>query len=66
MNDAERVAEWVRFYKTSSLAYKMNALLATYESDGEKTLTSVLKSLGLTLSVDLVKDAAERTPRDKR
>lgn len=49
--------DWVRFYKQSPLKYEMNALIAVLKSDGEQMLLEVLKELGLTKSVDLVKDA---------
>jgi hypothetical protein len=38
----------------------MNALLAIYQNDGEQMLLSVLKELGLTESLALIKDAANR------
>jgi hypothetical protein len=38
----------------------MNALLAIYQNDGEQMLMAVLKDLGLTDSIELVKDAAKR------
>jgi hypothetical protein len=38
----------------------MNALLAIYQNDGEQMLMAVLKELGLTASIELVKDAAKR------
>lgn len=47
----------MRFYKQSKLNYQMNALLSVLETDGERMLLEVLKELGLTASVDLVKDA---------
>lgn len=53
----ERVMDWVRFYKQSPINYTMNALIAVLQSDGEQMLLEVLKELGLTKSVDLVKDA---------
>ena len=56
----ERITEWVRFYKNSQLSYRMNALLAVYENDGEAMLMAVLKELGLTQSSALIKDASER------
>ena len=56
----ERITDWVKFYKQSQLTYRMNALLAVLESDGEQMLSAVLKELGLTDSVNLVKDANER------
>lgn len=59
MTERQRMMDWVRFYKISASRYNMNALLAVLESDGEQMLESVLKELGLTKSVDLVKDAAK-------
>ena len=56
----ERISDWVRFYKQSPLKYEMNALLSVLETDGEPMLLAVLKELGLTASVDLVKDAAKK------
>jgi hypothetical protein len=53
----ERISEWVRLYRQSPLKYEMNALLSVLETDGEQMLSAVLKELGLTASVDLVKDA---------
>jgi hypothetical protein len=58
--------EWVRFYKQSPLKYNMNALLAVLENDGEAMLLSVLKSLGLTQSLALVKDASEKFKSDNK
>ena len=55
----ERITDWVKFYKQSQLNYRMNALLAVLKSDGEQMLLEVLKELGLTKSVDLVKDASD-------
>lgn len=59
MTEAERVKNWVHFYKQSPLLYNMNALISVYKNDGEKMLRAVLRELGLESSVDLVKDAAE-------
>jgi uncharacterized protein YqgV (UPF0045/DUF77 family) len=59
----ERITEWVKFYKQSQLNYRMNALLAVLESDGEQMLSAVLQELGLTLSSDLVKDASDTSPK---
>lgn len=56
----ERITDWVKFYKQSQLSYRMNALLAVYENDGEKALIAVLQELGLTESLALIKDASER------
>jgi hypothetical protein len=38
----------------------MNALLAILKNDGEQMLSAVLRELGLTNSIELVKDAAKR------
>lgn len=59
MTERQRLMDWVGFYKASAAKYNMNALIAVYENDGERMLAAVLKELGLTLSVDLVKDAAK-------
>jgi hypothetical protein len=56
----ERISEWVRLYRQSPLKYEMNALLSVLETDGEQMLMAVLKDLGLTDSIELVKDAAKR------
>jgi hypothetical protein len=56
----ERISEWKRWYEASSPGYQMNALLAIYQNDGEQMLMAVLKDLGLTDSIELVKDAAKR------
>jgi hypothetical protein len=50
----------VKFYRQSPLKYEMNALLSVLETDGEQMLMAVLKDLGLTDSIELVKDAAKR------
>ena len=55
----ERITDWVRLYKQSPLKYEMNCLLSVLETDGEQMLSAVLKELGLSASVDLVKDASE-------
>ena len=60
MPQKERITEWKRWYEASSPGYQMNALLAVLKNDGEQMLSAVLKELGLTASVDLVKDAAKR------
>lgn len=59
MTQAERVKEWVHFYKQSPLKYEMNALLACLKNDGEKVLGQVLRELGLESALELVKDAAK-------
>jgi hypothetical protein len=56
----ERISDWKRWYEASSPGYQMNALLAIYQNDGEQMLLSVLKELGLTESLALIKDAANR------
>lgn len=58
--DARRIQDWIRLYKQSPLKYEMNALISVLENDGEGMLMAVLKELGLTQSVELVKDAAKR------
>jgi hypothetical protein len=60
MTESDKVKEWAAFYRASPQKYNMNALLAVLENDGEKVLTRVLSELGLTSSLDLVKDAARR------
>lgn len=52
--------DWVRFYQHSPTKYQCNALIAVLENDGEQMLSAVLRELGLTMSVDLVKDAAKK------
>ena len=56
----ERITEWKRWYEASSPGYQMNALLAILKNDGEQMLMAVLKELGLTDSISLIKDAASR------
>lgn len=58
---SEIVRDWVTYYRQSPLNYQMSALIACFKSDGEEVLRSVLKELGLTLSVDLVRDAVKRS-----
>lgn len=55
MAEANRVQEWVRFYNASPEGYRLNALLAVLESDGEKMLGSVLKALKIGTALELVK-----------
>ena len=56
----ERVLEWKRWYLASSPGYQMNALLAILKNDGEQMTLAVLRELGLTESLELIKDANER------
>ena len=56
----ERISEWKRWYEASSPGYQMNALLAILQNDGEQMTLAVLKELGLTESLALIKDAAKR------
>lgn len=63
--ELEVVRDWVVFYRQSPLHYSMNALLAIYHDGGEKMLTLVLNELGLTASVDLVKDAVKGSWYDR-
>lgn len=53
MTESEKVAEWTRWYRASSL--KMNALTAVLNNDGEQMLEKVLKGLGLVSASDVVK-----------
>lgn len=50
-SDAERVADWVRWYRVSHL--KMNALCAVLENDA-KLLPKVLDALGLESALDVI------------
>ena len=52
--------DWVHLYKQSVTRYEMNTLLSCLETDGEKVLSDVLKELGLTTALQLVKDAKRR------
>ena len=60
MTEAERLQEWVRWYKVSSPGYQTNALLAILKNDGEKMLRAVLKDLKLTDSATLLLEMAKR------
>ena len=53
--DKERLNEWLRFYKASSVGYQVNALLAILENDGERMLKQALRELGLEDSLNLLK-----------
>ena len=60
MIERQRVLDWVTYYRKSArVGYNFNALVAIYKTEGEPMLLAVLKELGLTLSVELVKDAAK-------
>lgn len=48
-------SEWLRFLRGSHVSYRINALRAAYETDGEEMLKACLKELGWELSVDLLK-----------
>lgn len=48
MTRAERIDEWVRFYKASQPSYKAEALVAV-EKNTPELLSDVIKKLGLTL-----------------
>lgn len=54
MNETERIAEWVRWYKASPHGYRGNALIAILKND-PKLLPRVLRELGLASSLDVVK-----------
>lgn len=56
MNEAERIAEWARFFKASQPSYRANALLAVFENGGEKMLSDVCKALKLNTAADLVRE----------
>ena len=62
MTDAEKVSEWVRYYKASLL--KFNALRAVDEND-PKLLEQVLKALALQTAADVVKACADDWPSTK-
>lgn len=53
MTEAEKVEDWIRHYNVCLL--KMNALRAVLEHDGEKILSEVLKRLGMSTAIDVVK-----------
>jgi hypothetical protein len=55
MTDTEKVAEWTRFYLAAHPSYRVHALLAVIENDGEPVLRKVCEKLGLQNAVDLVK-----------
>ena len=55
-----RIKDWANYYKVSPGRYEMRALVACYDNDGEAVLREVLKELGLTQSIDLIRDAAKR------
>lgn len=59
VSERERIMDWVKYYRISPAGYNFSALIAVYRNDGEKILQAVLKELGLTVSSDLVKDAAQ-------
>jgi len=60
MTPSERRQEWVSWYKASPSGYRVNALLAVLENDGEKMLGEVLKDLRLTSALELIKALKER------
>jgi len=55
MTELEKLREWIRFIRASGTSYKLNALKAVYESDGEGMLRNCLKELGWLDSVDFIK-----------
>jgi hypothetical protein len=59
VSERERILDWVKYYRISPSGYNFNALINIYKNDGEKTLQAVLRELGMTASVELVKDAAK-------
>ena len=54
MTQAEKRKMWVDYVKASPPGYYANALSAVYKTEGKEMLSSVLKDLGWTLSVDLI------------
>lgn len=59
-SDAERLAEWSRFFDASVCGYGLNALLAILDNDGEKTLARFLEARGLNSSLDLIRELSKR------
>lgn len=57
MTETEKLAEWMRFIQASQTSYKLNALKAVLENDGEAMLQKCLKKLGWESSVDLIKQS---------
>jgi hypothetical protein len=51
---SEKTKEWASYVKASPPGYYANALAAIYRADGKEMLSSVLKDLGWTLSVDMI------------
>jgi hypothetical protein len=56
---SERRQMWVDYVKASPKRYIPNALEAVYKAEGVEMLSAVLKVLGYTLSVDLIKRHSE-------
>jgi hypothetical protein len=52
---AERVHEWMHYYKAAPKLYQALALLAVLRNDGEKILGRVLRELQLDKTLDLLK-----------
>ena len=54
MTNAEKVKMWTDYVKASPEGYIPNALAAVLKAEGKEVLSSVLKQLGYSLSVDLI------------
>lgn len=52
--------EWLRFIKNSPVTYRLSALRAAYENDGQEMLQSLLQELGWERSMDLLKSEEAR------
>jgi hypothetical protein len=59
MTASERRQMWVDYVKASPEGYIPNALSAVLRAEGPEMLSAVLKALGWSLSVDLIKRHSE-------
>lgn len=57
MTSLDKKADWIRFVKASQSSYKLNALKAVQENDGDEMLKAVLKELGWVMTFDFMKQA---------
>lgn len=55
MTEAEKIQDWVRWYRSAPSGYQQRALEAVVASDGMRMLGAVLKAMKLESSVDLVR-----------
>lgn len=53
----QKLGEWTRFVKQSQTSYRMNALKAVQENDGDEMLKAVLKELGWVMTFDFMKQS---------